>query len=82
MSGNVIAMTTLTNDVTGVKRMCQVKLTASDTAQPDGAGGRIGRRWRLLTFDLHFGHASHVSLRVGGAAGVLSRCLGARWLQR
>lgn len=35
-----------------------------------------------LTFDLHFGHASHVSLGVGGAAGVLARRLHAHCSQR
>lgn len=53
--------------------MCKVTLTTSDTAQLDGAGRWINRCQQLLTFDLHFGHASHVSLRVGGVAGVLTR---------
>lgn len=71
-AANLFSVMALTNDVRGLKRMCKVMLTTSDTAQPDGAGRRIDRR-QLLTFDLHFGHASHVSLRVGGVAGVLTR---------
>lgn len=35
-----------------------------------------------LTFDLHFGNASHVSLGVGGVAGVLARRLHAHCSQR
>lgn len=82
LAANSFSVRALTNDVRGVKRMCKVTLTTSDTAQPDRVSRRIDRHQQLLTFDLHFGHASHVSLRVGGVAGVLSRRLRAHRVQR
>lgn len=81
-AANSFSVMALTNDVRGVKRMCKVTLTTNDTAQPAGAGRRIDRRQQLLTFDLHFGHASHISVWVGGVAGVLSRWLRAHRVQR
>lgn len=72
-AANSFSVMALTNDVRGAKHKFKVTLTTSDTAQPDGAGRRIDRRQQLLTFDLHFGHVSHVSLRVAGVAGVLTR---------
>lgn len=81
-AANSFSVMALTNDVREVKQVCKVTLTSSDTAQPDRAGRQIDRRQQLLTFDLHFGHTSHVSLRVGGVAGVLSRWLRAHRVQR
>lgn len=59
---NSFSVISLTNDVRGVKQMYKVKVTTSDAAQPEEAGRRIDRHQQLLTFDHHFGHASHVSL--------------------
>lgn len=56
--------------------------------ETDGESWRADRRTDReedglqLTFDLHFGHASHVSLGVGGVAGVLARRLHAHCSQR
>lgn len=56
--------------------------------ETDGESWRADRRTDgeedglQLTFDLHFSHASHVSLGVGGVAGVLARRLHAHCSQR
>lgn len=49
-------------------------------SQAGGEAGRLVGRWvdgrtdrKQLTFDLHFGHASHVPLGVGCVAGVATR---------
>lgn len=51
------------------------------TEQADGRTDREEDGLQL-TFDLHFGHASHVSLGVEGVAGVLARWLNAHCSQR